>query len=142
MFQTLSKRLLMIGGALLIALSSIEGNAWQQETPKDPPTPAAQNSPATAQTQPQTPETSPENEAAQLPPTNDPKEIVRRSVEIDRKTLERARSYTCTQREVLKHLDKHGDVKSTEIKTYDVSFYYGEEYSRLAAQRKGTEERR
>lgn len=131
--QTLSKRLLMIGCTLLVALSSIKGYAWQQDTPKDTPMPAAQNSPAptAAQTQPQTPEAAPDNEAAQLPPTNDPKEIVRRSVEIDRKTLELARSYTCTHREVLKHLDKHGDVKSTEIKTYDISFYYGEEYSRL-----------
>ena len=52
-------------------------------------------------------------------------------MEIDRKTLELARNYTSQQREVTKHLDKHGNVKSTEVKTYDVSFYYGEEYSRL-----------
>jgi hypothetical protein len=52
-------------------------------------------------------------------------------MEIDRRTLELARNYTCQQREVVKHLDKHGDVKSTEVKTFDISFYYGEEYSRL-----------
>ena len=71
------------------------------------------------------------NQAAQLPPTNDPKEIMRRAVEIDRRTLELARTYTCQHREVVKHLDKHGNVKSTEIKTYDINFYYGEDYSRL-----------
>ena len=52
-------------------------------------------------------------------------------MEIDRRTLDLARNYTCQQREVIKHLDNHGNVKSTEIKTYDIGFYYGEEYSRL-----------
>lgn len=69
--------------------------------------------------------------APQPPPTNDPKEIVRRSVETDHRNWERARNYTCQQREVEKRLGKHGEVKSTEIRTYDVNFYYGEEYSRL-----------
>src|ERR1700731_2863521 len=72
-----------------------------------------------------------ESAVAQFPPTNDPKEIVRRSMEIDRRTLELARNYTCQQREVIKHLDKRGNVKFTEVKTFDVGFYYGEEYSRL-----------
>jgi hypothetical protein len=61
----------------------------------------------------------------------DPKEIVRRSVEIDHRTIELARNYTCQQREVLKHLDGHGQVKSTEIKTWDITVLYGELYSRL-----------
>lgn len=61
----------------------------------------------------------------------DAKEIVRRSVETDHRTLELARNYTCMNRQVIHHLDKHGQVKSTEIKTYDINFYYGEEYSRL-----------
>ena len=52
-------------------------------------------------------------------------------MEIDRRTLDLARNYTCQQREVIKHLDKNGNVKSTEVKTYDVGFYYGEEYYRL-----------
>lgn len=52
-------------------------------------------------------------------------------MDIDRRTLELARNYTCQQREVIKHLDKNGSVKSTEVKTFDISFYYGEEYSRL-----------
>ena len=72
-----------------------------------------------------------EKETHPLPPTNDPKEIVRRSVEADHRSWELARSYTCRQHEVEKKLGKHGEVKSTEIKTYDVNFYYGREYSRL-----------
>ncbi len=72
-----------------------------------------------------------EPNAPQFPPTNDPKEIVRRSVEVDHRALEMARSYTCQQREVTKHLGKNDEVKSTEIKTFDINFYYGYEYSRL-----------
>jgi hypothetical protein len=64
-------------------------------------------------------------------PAVDPREIVRRSVEVDHHNWERARNYTCRQHEVEKQLDKHGGVKSTNIKTYDINFYYGEEYSRL-----------
>jgi hypothetical protein len=74
---------------------------------------------------------SPEVKAPELPPTSDPKEIVRRSVEADHRSAELARSYTCQQREVEKKLGKHGEVQSTEIRTYDVNFYYGQEYSKL-----------
>lgn len=66
-----------------------------------------------------------------LPITLDPKEIVRRSVETDHRTLELARNYTCRNREVIRELGKHGEVKSTRVKTFDVNFFYGEEYSRL-----------
>jgi hypothetical protein len=72
-----------------------------------------------------------EAKAPELPPTSDPKEIVRRAVEIDHRSIELARHYTCQQREVEKRLGKNGEVKSTEIRTYDDNFYYGEEYSRL-----------
>lgn len=66
-----------------------------------------------------------------LPPTTDPREIVRRSIEIDHKTIELARNYTCQLREVTKQLGSHGEVKSTEIKTWDITVLYGEPYSRL-----------
>ena len=71
------------------------------------------------------------NSAPALQPTTDPKEIVRRAVEIDHRTLELARNYTCQNREIVKHLGKSGEVKSTEVKTFDINFYYGEEYARL-----------
>lgn len=77
------------------------------------------------------PPTVPEAQLAGLPPTTDPKEMVRRSVETDHRNFELARNYTCQQREVEKRLGKHGEVKSTQIKTYDVNFYHGQEYSRL-----------
>src|SRR5882672_1433536 len=47
-----------------------------------------------------------ETNAPRFPPTNDPKEIIRRSVEVDHRALEKARSYTCQHREVLTHLGK------------------------------------
>ncbi|MBZ5525779.1 MAG: hypothetical protein LAP21_26455 [Acidobacteriia bacterium] len=72
-----------------------------------------------------------ESSASALPPTSDAREIVRRSVEIDHHNFERARNYTARQREVEKHLDKHGQVKLTEIKTWDITFLSGEPYSRL-----------
>lgn len=69
--------------------------------------------------------------APALPPTADAKEIVRRSVEIDHHNFERARNYTCRQREVEKELDKNGGVKSTRVSTFEIMFLSGEPYSRL-----------
>lgn len=83
-----------------------------------PAAPASRTSPVAAET-------------SALPPTTDPGEIVRRSVLTDHHTLEMARHYTFRNRQVIKHLGKHGEVKSTEIKTFDVNFYYGQRYARL-----------
>jgi hypothetical protein len=125
---------------LLVSLSFATAPAQEQApTPGVPaptqrsstPAPEASPSPTPAESAAPRQQSAAEKAAAQFPPTSDPKEIVRRSMEIDRRTLELARNYTCQQREVIKHLDKHGNVKSTEVKTFDVGFYYGEEYSRL-----------
>jgi hypothetical protein len=137
----MTKKLLVeIGCAVLMALSIAIACAQQQAPSSGTPAPQTQSSPTPAP-EPLTPAATPavsthqpspaETAVAQFSPTNDPKEIVRRSMEIDRRTLDLARNYTCQQREVIKHLDKNGNVKSTEVKTYDVGFYYGEEYSRL-----------
>ena len=98
--------------SLLIAALSFITAAAQQPTPALHAAPNAEESPS-------------------LPPTTDPREIVRRSIEIDHRTLELARNYTCQNRQVIHYLDKHGQVKSTEIKTFDINFYFGEEYARL-----------
>ncbi|HZD93145.1 MAG TPA: hypothetical protein VE133_02765 [Candidatus Sulfotelmatobacter sp.] len=121
---------------LLAACALFLAGAWAQEL-------AAQQSAAPGQTQtsPRTGHPSsdsrPENssqesagEKKELPPI-DAREIIRRSVEVDHHNFERAQKYTCTQRQVVKQLDKHGNVKSTEIKTYDINFYFGEFYPRL-----------
>jgi hypothetical protein len=119
--------------SLFLALA-VTGNGSfllaQQAGPQASPTPArpaaaAQPSPNVAQ------EENAQDSAEKLPPTNDPKEIVRRAVEVDHHNFEKAQKYTCTQREVTKELDKKGNAKSTEIKTYDLNFYFGEFYPRL-----------
>jgi hypothetical protein len=110
----------------LLVLSAV---LFAQETVPAPPqqtAPAIQQPSAVQQSAP-----AGEANTPQFPPTSDPKEIVRRSVEVDHRALEMARSYTCQHREVSKHLGKNGEVKSTEIKTFDINFYYGYEYSRL-----------
>ena len=74
-----------------------------------------------------------EPKATQPPASIDPKEIVRRSVETDHHNWDLAQNYTFQQREIEKQVGKSGEVKSTEIKTYEINFYYGEEYQRLVA---------
>jgi hypothetical protein len=114
--------------AAAIMLSSLLA---AQEAAAPQQTPAAQSSPTPAAAQPLSTADESEGRAERLPPTNDPKEIVRRATEVDHHNFERAQKYTCTQRQVMKQLDKQGDVKSTEIKTYDINFYFGEFYPRL-----------
>jgi hypothetical protein len=125
---------------LLVSLSCATAPAQEQAPTAGVPAPTQRSSTPVPEASPDptpakstTPrqQSAAEKAASQFPPTSDPKEIVRRSMEIDRRTLELARNYTCQQREVIKHLDKQGNVKSTEVKTFDVGFYYGEEYSRL-----------
>lgn len=121
MLQGISR--LKLAGAffLLLAVAS----AQQQSAPTGP-----------AESSPVVPAQSAAGQApvSTLPPTDDPREIVRRSIEIDHRTLEMARNYTCQQREVIDHLDKSGRTKSTDIKTFDINFYFGEEYARLIAE--------
>lgn len=66
-----------------------------------------------------------------LPPTDDPKEIVRRGLDADQRDFQLARNYTHERREDLKVLDKHGALKKHEINTFDVTILYDEAYSRL-----------
>jgi hypothetical protein len=66
----------------------------------------------------------------ELPPTDDPREIVRRALEADQSSFQLARNYTYEQRDDLKVLGKGGAVKKHEITTYDVTILYDETYSR------------
>lgn len=114
--------------ALILIL--LMGRAFaQQPAPAASPEPPA--GPAGAALPAEPGEAKAAEDEKSLPPTTDPREIVRRSVLTDHHTLEMARHYTFRNRQVIKHLGKRGEVKSTEIKTFDVNFYYGQEYSRL-----------
>jgi hypothetical protein len=116
MFITQRSSIFFFLGLILVAITL---GAQQAERQKPQTASASASQPATP--------------AANSQPADSPHagEIVRRSVEADHKSWELARSYTCRQREVEKQMGKHSEVKSTTIKTYDVNFYYGREYSRL-----------
>src|ERR1041385_1975726 len=115
--------LIKIGCVAVMALSVGISSAQQQATRTSAPAAQSSATPQAEASPMPTPAASPhrpspaETAVEKFTPTNDPKEIVRRSMEIDRRTLDLARNYTCQQREVIKHLDKNGNVKSTEVKS-------------------------
>jgi hypothetical protein len=126
------KRIAKIVCAFLITVLWASANAWQGGLPAGNSAPAQSGpTPAAAQLMAAPQEPAADSQIAQFPPTSDPREIVRRAVEVDHHNFERAQKYTCVQRHVVKQLDKRGNVKSTEIKTYDLNFYFGEFYSKL-----------
>ena len=106
----------------LLLLSALVSTSFAQQ-----PTPAPPQPEIPVQTQAVIPQ------QAEPPALTDPREIMRHAVEIDHGNRERVRSYTCQNRQVIKQLGKNGEVKSTEIKTFDINFYFGEEYQRLVA---------
>ena len=63
----------------------------------------------------------------------DATEIMRRSLSHWRRNMEAARNYTYEKRELTQELEKDGDTKKAEIKTYDVQIIYGEVYEKLIA---------
>jgi len=74
-------------------------------------------------------------EAPNIPPetlTQDQiKELIRQAAEKDMENDKKQRDYTYIQREEQHRLDGKGQVKSTEIKTYEVLEVYGEQVERL-----------
>ena len=63
----------------------------------------------------------------------DPREIVRRSTEQDRRSEKLAESYTFIERQEERSLDSHGRVERRVVKTYDVTLTEGSPYRRLVA---------
>jgi hypothetical protein len=63
----------------------------------------------------------------------DARDIVRRSLEIDKRNAEIARSYTFIQRQQQRDIDAGGRVKKTESDTYDVTLLEGSPYRRHIA---------
>jgi hypothetical protein len=63
----------------------------------------------------------------------DAREIVRRSIELDRHNLELSRSYTYLQREQHREIDADGRVKKVESDTHDVTLLEGSPYRRHVA---------
>jgi hypothetical protein len=63
----------------------------------------------------------------------DPRDIVRRSLEIDMHNTEIARNYTFVQRQQQREIDSTGHVKKVESETFDVTLLEGSPYRRLIA---------
>jgi len=69
--------------------------------------------------------------AAGLPAAPDPREIVRKSVELDQNNWLRMKDYTWISRENTRRLDSAGDVKSTEGQGWETIFLFGKPYRKL-----------
>jgi len=61
----------------------------------------------------------------------DPKEIIRKALDVDKRNFALARNYTYEEKRAIRALDKHGSPKHHETETYDLTILYGEPYSRL-----------
>ena len=62
-----------------------------------------------------------------------PAEIVRQSVERDRRNFELLKNYTYTETDENREYDKDGHLKKTESETYEVLTLGGREYGKLIA---------
>ncbi len=69
--------------------------------------------------------------AASLGAAEDPREIVRRAMEADRRNQDVARNYTYVERVVTVNTRADGSVKKREVRTYDVTLSEGTPYRRL-----------
>src|SRR6186713_3354330 len=63
----------------------------------------------------------------------DLREIVRRSIEHDRRNTEISRSYTLLNRQEQQQLDVSGKVTTSDVRTWDVTLLEGSPYKRLVA---------
>lgn len=59
------------------------------------------------------------------------RDIIRKSADNDVENDKKLRNYTYVERQEEKHLDGKGNVKSTEVKTYDVMEIYGDQVEKL-----------
>jgi hypothetical protein len=68
-----------------------------------------------------------------LLPAQDPREIVRRSTDQDRRNEALIESYTFIERQEERSLDSQGRVKDRKVRTYDITLTEGSPYRRLIA---------
>ncbi|MGB7584519.1 MAG: hypothetical protein WBM11_06720 [Terriglobales bacterium] len=61
------------------------------------------------------------------------RDLIRRSADNDLENDKKQRDYTYVERQEERRLDGKGEVKSTEVKTYDVMEIYGEQVQKLTA---------
>jgi hypothetical protein len=66
-----------------------------------------------------------------LAAAQDPREVVRRAVELDRHNAELSRNYTFLQRNQVKEFDGGGKLKRSDLRTWDITLLEGSPYRRL-----------
>src|SRR4051794_17672726 len=66
-------------------------------------------------------------------PAQDAHEIVRRAVDLDKRTDEAWRSYNYVERQYQKQLDSSGGAKTETLRTFEVTFPEGSPYRKLIA---------
>lgn len=66
-------------------------------------------------------------------PSPDAQEIIRESLSHWRRNIDAAHNYTFQRRTVDDQLEKDGDLKKSEIETFQISIIYGEPYEKLIA---------
>jgi hypothetical protein len=71
--------------------------------------------------------------AVTLLAADDAREIIRHSVDSDRRNYKLAENYTFIERQETRTLDSHGAVKRRTVKTYDITLTEGSPYRRLIA---------
>src|SRR5215475_8979135 len=59
------------------------------------------------------------------------RQLIRESADKDLENEKKLRDYTYVERQEMRRLDGHGQVKSTDVKTYDVLQIYGEHVQKL-----------
>jgi len=64
---------------------------------------------------------------------DDPREIVRRSTEENRRNEKLAETYTFIERQEERNLDSHGRVEHRTVRTFDITLTEGSPYRRLVA---------
>src|SRR5262245_62164983 len=69
--------------------------------------------------------------AARLTASEDPRELVRRSIRLSDQDLAAARNYTFLERDETRELDGNGQVQTHNIKLFDVTLLEGSPYRRL-----------
>jgi hypothetical protein len=81
--------------------------------------------------QPVVPAATPAHPGVDASAPEDPKEIIRRAMDVDQRNFTLARNYTYQEKRNTRAFDKHGSTKHQQSETYDFTILYDEPYSRL-----------
>jgi len=66
---------------------------------------------------------------------NDPREIVRKCIQLDQTNWVRMKDYTWTARETTRHLDSGGNLKSTDSEAWETVILFGRPYRKIVERR-------